>query len=910
MRDHGRWIAGAVAAAVIGAAGAAAALNQPDQFCTGNPCTIGADRAADPDIVLDFGTRTVILTSQLTMLPRPGGGIGSLTIRCGTFRILSGGFIRGTAAGLPGGSLTIEAANTIELNGLTAGGDIRLGGADGGEARLITGTGSVTGSGRVNVGNDGLLASGGTLTIQSGAHILLSGQLSAPGGVQGAGGTLDMAAAGNLDLPGFLQMTGGQGGGGFVDLTAGGTLRVLNLDVSGSSEFGDAGLATFDAGGTITIGQVLARGANDGENCGDAGDLEAFATGDVVINGPLDLRGRGLDCSGGFITIEGARVFVNGLVQASGTGSQGSGGDIDIQAGTLLQLPAAARIELDGGDSGAGDLSMFSSGDLVLAGVVAAFGRNAISPGAALLELQALGTLTLSGSIDASGGLSLPDGGGEIGLSGCRIDAQASAVVRALGNTGTIGINANDHLTLRGQYLAGSGGISVRYGPRAVPPNVGGATFSPPTVPLIDLGLTPCRVCDTDAHCNDFNDCTIDVCSPDGQSCSNTVRTGPCNDGTACTVDDQCVAGVCVPGAPLICNDGASCTIDVCFPGLGCLFVPQPGPCDDGDPCTVNDACNAVGACSGALLACDDGDPCTDDICSGGGSCTYQQNTAPCDDGDPCTGGDVCGGGTCSGAPLTCDDGDACSVDTCVPGVGCQSTPIPACSDADADGLQDSEDPCTTLAWTSPPTTPPDQSPARFGLVISGLAKADGSQAMLAKGAFNVASTAPPIDPAAHGAHLFVEDAGGQLVDVSLPPGPGCDPRDGWRTLGSGLKTIWKYRNVSSALPPLCTGGSAQGVTAVQIKDARQAAKQALQFKVRLKHATLARRPSEPLTLVRASLALAAQPAPGVASEQAKTGQCVEALFSGSPIPTGGRPPFCKPRRRAGTFDGATCKGP
>lgn len=908
MRGHGRGIAVALTVAVIGAAAQAVALSTPDQFCTGNPCVISADRNADPNIVLDFGTRTVILQRQLNLLPQSSGAIGSLTIRCGTFRITGDGHIKGTATAAPAGTVTIEAANAIELNGTTSLGDVRLAGSDGGTLTLITGTGSVTGTGRINVGNDGLPASGGTLTIQSGANIILSGQISAPGGTQGAGGTIDMTAAGNIDLPGVLLVTGGQGGGGYVDLAAGGTLRVLDLDISGSSEFGDAGLATFDAGGTITVGRIWARGANDGENCGDAGDLDVFSNADVFLNGPLDLRGRGLDCSGGFLTVEGTRVFVNGLVQLSGTGSQGSGGDADLSARELLQLAAGAALEIDGGDSGAGDVSLFSDLNLTVAGTIAAYGRSSISPGAALVELSAGGTLALSGTVDASGGSALPDGGGEIILAGCKVDAQSTAVVRALGATGAIRIDANDRLTLRGQYLAGSGGNLVRFGPRANPPNVSGAVFSPPTVPLLDLLLTPCRICDTNADCSDQNDCTTDVCSADGQSCTNTARTGACSDGNACTANDQCVAGVCAPGAPVTCNDNSTCTVEACFPNLGCVFFPQPGSCNDGDPCTTNDVCSPTGVCTGATLVCNDGDPCTDDVCSAG-SCTFPANTAPCDDGDPCTGGDVCGGGNCAGTPLTCDDGNVCSIDACVPGVGCQSTPIPSCVDADQDGKLDATDPCTTLDWSSPPTTPPDQFPKAFGLAIKGLSAADGQQGLLVKGAFNVALSALPIDPAANGVHLYVEDAGGRVLDVSLPPGPGCDPRDGWRTLGTTFNKTWKYRNVSGALPPLCVGGTAQGITGVHIKDTRQAKKQALQFKFKAKRATLLRRPSEPLTRVQASLALAAQPTPGVASEQAKVGQCAEALLTGSPIPSSGGAPFCKPKRKSGVFDGAICKG-
>jgi hypothetical protein len=173
--------------------------------------------------------------------------------------------------------------------------------------------------------------------------------------------------------------------------------------------------------------------------------------------------------------------------------------------------------------------------------------------------------------------------------------------------------------------------------------------------------------------------------------------------------------------------------------------------------------------------------------------------------------------------------------------------------------------------------------PKAFGLIATKLARPDGEQGMLVKGFFNVAaSSVLPVNPATNGIHIYAADAMGTLFDVSLPGGPGCDSGDGWTTGGPSTRTIWKYRNRSGALPPACTPGSAQGVASVQIKDSRQATKQALQFKAKAKSATLLRDPNVPLTRVQVSFALAAQPAPGVASPQARSGQCAEAVFSGN----------------------------
>lgn len=897
----GRFVVGALAALI---AWPAAALNSPNAFCTGDPCVISTDKDADPNIVLDFGTRTVVLQKQLNMLPQPSGVLGSLTIRCGTFRVTGDGVIKGSASAGPGGVVTIEAVNNIEFNGTTTIGDVRLTGQDAGSLTLKTSVGSITGSGRLNLGADGLIASAGTLTALSAADILLSGQISLPGGTQGSGGTVDLQAPGNITLSGFVDLTGGQGGGGFLDVTALGALTVSNLDLSGSSEFGDAGLATLD-GGSVTVGTLFGRGANDGENCGDGADVDVFAASDVLFNGTVDIRGRGLDCSGGFLSVDGARVFVNGSLLMSGDGSEADGGDLDVSSTTLVQVASTGVIDLTGGTGGAGDLLLQSDGDIVAAGTLSAYGRSSTSAGASLVELNARGTLTVSGTVDASGGSAVIGGGGDLSLLGCKVDTATTAVVRSLGDAGSIRVVANDKLTLRGTFQAGSGGIGVEYGTRAVPPTVS-ASFSPATTAVLNPLIIPCRLCDTDAECSDGNQCTTDTCPPDGSACINAPRTGTCTDNNACTVGDACVSGTCVPGPAPDCADNTTCTIDSCLPTTGCIHFPIAGQCDDGNSCTTGDQC-VIGVCTGTAPNCDDLNPCTDDTCNEFG-CLHTFNTGPCNDNNLCTTGDACFNGTCGGSAIACDDGDPCTTDSCAQSAGCQHIGISGCADSDGDGKLDDADECTTLQWTSPPTTPPDQFPKAFGLVVTKLAAPDGEQGLLVKGTFNAAPSALPIDPAANGLHLYAADAQGALFDVSLPGGAGCAEGDGWTTGGDPTRRIWKYRNRSGALPPACVPGSAQGISSVQIKDARQASKQALQFKAKAKRATLLRDPSLPLTRVQVSLALGAQPSPGVASPQARAGQCAEALFTGNPIPTLLKP-SCKPKLKGAALDGTTCKG-
>jgi hypothetical protein len=81
----------------------------------------------------------------------------------------------------------------------------------------------------------------------------------------------------------------------------------------------------------------------------------------------------------------------------------------------------------------------------------------------------------------------------------------------------------------------------------------------------------------------------VPICSPDDS---------PCDDRNPCTTDDTCVAGACT-GPTIPCpDDGNPCTDDVCASLTGTCGVARSGACDDGDACTLNDAC-ASGVCGG-----------------------------------------------------------------------------------------------------------------------------------------------------------------------------------------------------------------------------------------------------------------------------------------------------------------------
>ena len=195
------------------------------------------------------------------------------------------------------------------------------------------------------------------------------------------------------------------------------------------------------------------------------------------------------------------------------------------------------------------------------------------------------------------------------------------------------------------------------------------------------------------------NPCRQCAAATGGASFLTLADTTPCSDDNACTVDDRCQAGACVPGAARVCTSANPCIAASCEPATGCVETattascddanpctvgdvcadksctagPTPLDCDDNDPCTI-DACDPVSGCThDAESKCNDNDPCTTDVCQVDGTCVNTPFTGACDDGDPCTVGEVCDASfVCGGGePRSCDDGNGCTTDLCAPASGC-----------------------------------------------------------------------------------------------------------------------------------------------------------------------------------------------------------------------------------------------
>ena len=246
----------------------------------------------------------------------------------------------------------------------------------------------------------------------------------------------------------------------------------------------------------------------------------------------------------------------------------------------------------------------------------------------------------------------------------------------------------------------------------------GDSTVTPDTGPQPDVVQPQCK---NDSDCTDvidaslISECEKAACDPNKKICVVAPRENGvgCDDGDACTDNDECLNGTCA-GDAVECNDDNKCTDDSCDPATGCVYDPNDAPCDDGELCTINDHC-IDGECGGdqnpqcectADADCDkfdDGNQCngtlacvdskcvtapgTEIVCdpSLAGPCDVvfcEESTGACkkkpipdgescDDLNACTKNDTCSAGACKGKPVSCDDKNPCTNDSCDPDSGC-----------------------------------------------------------------------------------------------------------------------------------------------------------------------------------------------------------------------------------------------
>jgi len=177
--------------------------------------------------------------------------------------------------------------------------------------------------------------------------------------------------------------------------------------------------------------------------------------------------------------------------------------------------------------------------------------------------------------------------------------------------------------------------------------------------------------------------CNQGVCQ--GGACVAQPKSGSCNDGNACTEGDFCQNGKCQAGTPKDCSYlSDSCNTGSCSGGQ-CVAQPKSGACEDGNPCTLNDVCSGGKCTSGPSKDCSaSADQCNNGVCVGG-NCVKEPKAGVCSDQDSCTVGDACLQGVCVGAPMDCTLlSDACNVGVCVGGKCTAQPKAGSCDDGNA----------------------------------------------------------------------------------------------------------------------------------------------------------------------------------------------------------------------------------
>ena len=740
----------------------AADVTAQDSQCPSGtgPCTISKDFAIGNGCTLDFGTRAVTLKggATLVILSR------TVTINAGSFTVAPGGEVnaRGDQAAPNdrGGFVTIQTTGNVTLQKASQLGRIDVSGTVGtGTVRIIAG-GTVTIAGKLIGNNIGPTAGGGTIIIKAGGDIITQpGSILQAIGSSGGGvsGSIDLTAAGRIDLGAIVDLSGADGG--TLNLGAWGDVVVRGLQGDATGDTGAGGELDIIAGTSIQVlssnvnlrGQTSTDGMSGG--CGGIADIESLY-GDLTVSTSILTDGSSPDGSGGTVTLTSAgSLFVNApsSVTARGGGALSCGGEIDLTASR--NITSAATVDASAG-AGGGSVAVVAAGDVSITGPMLASAPNTDAFGGDITVdagEQGIGSLTVNSTMDSSGGncdtFNICGAGGTIDLFACNVtlNAAASLLVRG-GSGGAAFLTAREQLTVNGPVNAtrvpgaGIDGQNQVGHPSRKPPVIGAGLVTPapvitprttciafdtptgclPPCPTCGNGLVEYpETCDTPGtpvscdgcsfycqieNCNDANPCTTDSCTPNLGCRHIGVANGTsCSDGLVCNGVEACQNALCT-AVPLNCNDGNTCTIDTCVEPTGCQHVNAPpgANCTDGNACTAVDTCDATGTCvPGAPLVCNDNRECTTDTCNPATGCVFANRTGSCtDDANPCT-ADVCSAGNCTHPALTngtaCNDGAFCTVsDNCQNGT-CLGGGARDCSDTNPctiDSCDETNDQC------------------------------------------------------------------------------------------------------------------------------------------------------------------------------------------------------------------------
>jgi hypothetical protein len=388
----------------------------PDDLCTGDPCTMTNVEVQSPCVV-DFGARTLVIAGILRV---PDGGTLSLTAAS----IVQQGPIDGRHVGNgvgSGAAITLittvgdaELRGEIDVAGTVATGSINVQAAGdilvkdnliakpaGSNMTAIGGTIALDAAGTATTDQTAVLDTQGANQANSGGVIFVAGDLGVTiGGRTRAegnpGGSIIVASnAGSVTLAGDLRVLSEGGPGGLV-LVTGETGVAVNDNIRAASELTVGGTVTLTSpSGDVTI--------NDGVS------VAGTFGGSISINAPLGsvttlakLKASATTEIAGTVGIGAATITLRANIDARSR--SGSGGQVTLAATTVVDLvggDADARGKLDGGAIAL--LGGGASGDVTVRRSSKLYASGSQGNGGSLVASAPAGAVTIEGPVALSG---------------------------------------------------------------------------------------------------------------------------------------------------------------------------------------------------------------------------------------------------------------------------------------------------------------------------------------------------------------------------------------------------------------------------------------------------------------------------------------------------------------------------
>jgi hypothetical protein len=346
------WVAVSTLAMACLATTAAAQVScsNPDNLCTGDPCTIN-DIEVDTPCVVDFGARALVIRGRVRV-----PSAGTLDLTAASIQVQAHGSVNGSREE-PGGvaaDLALRAAGSIVMEG-----------------RLLA-------SGR-NASGDITVEAGGTLTV--------AGSVRSNGTT---GGAVSLRGDAGVQIERFVTASGGAGGSIVVESAAGDVTVAHDVRAEGD---GAGGLIALQAAGNVMVdAKVSAQGKLAGGSV-----FIATESGDCLIERKVRVRSsKGV---GGMLSIHAGRdVVVTDHLDARGKLQAGS---IDITAVVAASVLSRAGVDLRGNLPGTAHVQGASVG----VGQGVRWNARTTEPGSALRFVSLSGHLTLNGIFETRSGV-------------------------------------------------------------------------------------------------------------------------------------------------------------------------------------------------------------------------------------------------------------------------------------------------------------------------------------------------------------------------------------------------------------------------------------------------------------------------------------------------------------------------